>query len=162
MFRAAELHPERALLDALAAAGLDREDAPVIIQSFDADSLKRLRPRTRLPLVQLVDAALPGEKPAPPPDLAAIATYAQGIGAPKGLIMADPAMMTAARAAGLFVHGWTFRAENEYLRDDFRVGRDPAARGNLAGEIAAALDRGMTGFFTDQPDVGREACAARN
>lgn len=162
VFRAAGLDPERALLDALAAAGLDRENAPVLIQSFDADSLKRLRPRTPLPLVQLIETSLPGEQPVPPPDLAAIATYAQGIGAPKGLIMADPAMMAAARKAGLFVHGWTFRAENEYLQDAFRVGRDPAARGDLAGEIAAALDRGMTGFFTDHPDVGRQACAARN
>lgn len=29
----------------------------------------------------------------------------------------------------------------------------------LAG---AALDRGMTGFFTDHPDVGRQTCSARN
>ena len=157
VFKSTGLDPERALLTALAAAGLDRDNAPVFIQSFDADSLKRLRPRTRLPLVQLIEGSLPGEKPAPPPDLAGIAAYAQGVGAPKDLIMADPATMAAARKAGLFVHGWTFRAENEYLPDAFRAGRDPAARGDLAGEIAAALDRGMTGFFTDHPDVGRRS-----
>jgi len=162
VFRVNGLDPERSLLDALAAAGLDRQNAPVLIQSFDADSLQRLRPRTRLPLVQLIEASLPEAKPLPPPDLAAIAAYAQGIGAPKSLIMADPALLVAAREAGLFVHGWTFRAENEYLQDAFRVGRDPAARGDLSGEIAAALDRGMTGFFTDHPDVGRQTCSARN
>jgi len=66
-----------------------------------------------------------------------------------------------AHARGLIVHGWTFRAENEYLPEAFQRGTGPAARGDLAGEIAAALDRGMSGFFTDQPDVGRRACAMR-
>jgi len=161
VFRARGLDPERALLAALASAGLTRQDAPVFIQSFDADSLKRLRPLTGLPLVQLIEGTLPGSAPAPLPDFAAIATYAQGLGAPKALIMGEPAMMSGARKAGLFVHGWTFRAENEYLPEAFQRGTGPAARGDLAGEIAAALDRGMSGFFTDQPDVGRRACAMR-
>lgn len=162
VFRGRGQDPEGALLRSLAAAGLDRGNAPVFIQSFDADSLKRLRPRTGLPLVQLIEGSLPGERPAPLPDYAAIAAYAQGIGAPKALIIGDATMVAAARKAGLFVHGWTFRAENEYLPEQFQSGRDPAARGNLAGEIAAALDRGMTGFFTDHPDVGRQVCSRRN
>jgi glycerophosphoryl diester phosphodiesterase len=161
VFRARGLDPERALLAALASAGLTRQDAPVFIQSFDADSLKRLRPLTGLPLVQLIEGALPGSDPAPLPDFAAIATYAQGVGAPKTLILGEPAMMSGARKAGLFVHGWTFRAENEYLPEAFQRGTGPAARGDLGGEISAALDRGMTGFFTDHPDVGRRACAMR-
>lgn len=161
VFRARGLDPERALLAALASAGLPRQDVPVLIQSFDADSLKRLRALTGLALVQLIEGAPPGGDPAPLPDLSAIAAYAQGVGAPKGLVMGEPALMSAARKAGLFVHGWTFRAENQYLAESFQRGSAPGARGELGGEIAAALDRGMSGFFTDQPDVGREICARR-
>jgi len=162
VLRARGLDPERALLAILGAAGLAGPGAPVLIQSFDADSLQRLRARTRLPLVQLV-AGLEGPGGAvAPPDFAAIASYANGVGLPKDMILAtDPDLVTAARAAGLFVHGWTFRSENEYLPPDRRRGADPAGRGDVEGELAAALDRGMTGFFTDQPDVGRLVCAGR-
>ncbi len=34
---------------------------------------------------------------------------------------------------------------------------DPAAVGDLDGEITAFLDAGMDNFFTDDPDVGQEA-----
>ena len=52
--------------------------------------------------------------------------------------------------------GWTFRRENRYLPLNFRVGADPNAVGNLAGEIQTFLDAGMDGFFTDNPDIGAE------
>jgi len=153
VFRARGLDPERALL-----AELKGIAVPVYIQSFDADSLRRLRPLTTLPLVQLLDSAPPDAAPLPPPDFKAIAAYAQGLGVPKALITGPGEFVARAREAGLFVHGWTFRGENLYLSPAFRSGTDPVARGNLAGEIAAALERGMTGFFTDQPDVGRQVC----
>jgi len=92
----------------------------------------------------------------------AIAAYAQGVGAPKALITGSGQFVAQARQAGLFVHGWTFRAENLYLAPPYRRGTEPQARGNLAGEIAAALDLGMTGFFTDNPDVGRQVCQQRS
>ncbi len=153
VFRARGLDPERALLAQVSAVGV-----PVYIQSFDADSLRRLRSLTTLPLVQLLETAPPGATPLPPPDLAVIAAYAQGVGAPKTMITASSRFVAKARQAGLFVHGWTFRAENLYLTPSFQRGTEPNARGNLAGEISAALDQGMTGFFTDQPDVGRQVC----
>jgi glycerophosphoryl diester phosphodiesterase len=156
VFRARGLDPERALLAELAGT-----DFPVYIQSFDPDSLRRLRSLTPLPLVQLLDAAPPGAAALPPPDLAAIAAYAQGVGAPKSMITGPGKFVAKARKAGLFVHGWTFRGENLYLAQRYRRGSEPASRGNLAGEIAAALDLGMTGFFTDQPDVGRQVCQQR-
>ncbi len=99
--------------------------------------------------------------PLPPPDLKAIATYADGIGAPKGLITGSSKIVAKARKAGLFVHGWTFRGENHYLAPPYQRGTESNARGNLAGKIAAALDQGMTGFFTDHPDVGRQVCQDR-
>ncbi len=155
VFRALGHDPERALLSALSGIAV-----PVYIQSFDADSLRRLRPLTTLPLVQLLDTAPPDAAPLPLPDFESIAVYAQGIGVPKALITGPGEFVAKAREAGLFVHGWTFRGENLYLAPAFHRGIDPVARGNLAGEIAAALERGMTGFFTDQPDVGRQVCQA--
>jgi glycerophosphoryl diester phosphodiesterase len=49
---------------------------------------------------------------------------------------------------------WTFRAENEFLPQDLRVGADPAAHGNLEAEIRRYLDAGIDGFFVDFPAVG--------
>ncbi len=159
VFRSLGLDPERALL-----AGISGASVPVYIQSFDADSLRRLRTLTNVPLVQLLETAPPDTAPTPQADLQAIAVYAAGVGVPKDWISGPGEFVARARQAGLFVHGWTFRAENDYVDAAFRQGTDPLARGNLAGEIMAALDRGMTGFFTDQPDVGRQACQshARN
>ena len=160
-FRSRGLDPEGALLAALREAGLDTVGAPVFLQSFEADSLQRLRPRTKLPLVMLVEGAPADEPPLPLPDFAAIAGYADLIGAPKGLILGNSAFMSGARAAGLAVPGWTFRGENAYLAAPFRRGEERTAPGDLAGEIEAALAAGMTGFFTDQPDVGRAVCDRR-
>jgi glycerophosphoryl diester phosphodiesterase len=47
---------EAKLVRALRAAGWDRRDAPVFIQSFEQSNLKELRRMTRIRLVQLVDA----------------------------------------------------------------------------------------------------------
>lgn len=47
---------EDRLVAALARAGWNRRDAPVFIQSFETASLRYLRARTRVRLVQLVDA----------------------------------------------------------------------------------------------------------
>ena len=60
----------------------------------------------------------------------------------------------AAHAANLRVHVWTFRAENEFLPPDLKIGTDPAAHGNLEAEIRRYLERGIDGFFVDFPAVG--------
>jgi glycerophosphoryl diester phosphodiesterase len=168
------------LLAALAAHGYGKRDAPVFIQSFEVGNLLELRSRTQLPLVQLIEAqGAPYDFIAANdrrtyadlvtrPGLAEIAAYANAIGVNKNLLipraadgtLASPTSLVAnAHAAGLAVHGWTFRAENEFLPTNLRSGADPAARGDLAGEIVAFLRTKMDGFFTDQPDVG---VAARN
>ena len=51
------------------------------------------------------------------------------------------------------MHGWTFRRENQFLPAEFRSGADPAALGDLAGEIRVFVDAGMDGFFSDNPDI---------
>ena len=143
-FAAIGLPLEQAVLDALARHGYAGEGSPVVIQSFDPGNLRQLRGMTRLTLVQLLEHELG--------DLAQIATYADGIGIAKSL--ASEAGIRAAHALNLKVHVWTFRAENEFLPEDLRIGASPAAHGDLAAEIQRYLDRGIDGLFTDFPAVG--------
>jgi glycerophosphoryl diester phosphodiesterase len=154
------------------------ETRRVFIQSFEVGNLKRLRRMTDLPLVQLLDATgapydfkAKGDPRtyadlAKPEGLAQIAKYADGIGANKSLMIprnADDSLGTPttlvgdAHAAGLIVHGWTFRAENSFLPSEFRSGGSEADLGDLDGEISAFLALGMDGFFTDQANIGVRA-----
>lgn len=157
-FDGIELSLEEPLVRALHARGYVARESPVYIQSFEAGNLRELAAMTKLPLIQLLATR--------PADLADIATYAHGIGVEKSLMiprntagrLALPtSLIRDARAAGLEVHGWTFRAENAFLPVEYKRGEDPAAHGDLAGEIAAYLAAGMDGFFTDHPDIGVSA-----
>ena len=59
--------------------------------------------------------------------------------------------------AGLGVHVWTLRAENEFLPVVLRLPGDAAVHGDLGAEIRALLDAGITGFFSDHPDLAVRA-----
>jgi glycerophosphoryl diester phosphodiesterase len=79
---------------------------------------------------------------------------------PGNVLGAPTTAVADAHAAGLLVHAWTFRAENAFLSNGFRVGADPAALGDYEGEALRYLALGIDGFFTDHPDLGRRAVAA--
>jgi glycerophosphoryl diester phosphodiesterase len=64
-----------------------------------------------------------------------------------------------AHARGLAVHGWTFRAENQFLPALARGSGGPAGRGDLAAELRPFFETGLDGVFTDQPDLAVEARA---
>jgi glycerophosphoryl diester phosphodiesterase len=135
---------ELAVLNALQRHDYVADGSPVFVQSFDPRNLRQLRGMTRLPLVQLLEHELG--------DLGEIANYADGIGIAKSLASAEG--VRAAHAVNLKVHVWTFRAENEFLPDDLKVGDSPAAHGDLDAEIQRFLSRGIDGFFVDFPAVG--------
>jgi glycerophosphoryl diester phosphodiesterase len=138
---------EAAVLETLSRHHYAGEGSPVFIQSFDPRNLRRLRGMTRLPLVQLLEHELG--------DLGEIAQYADAIGIAKSL--ATPKGVRAAHLQKLKVHVWTFRAENEFLPDDLKIGDSPAAHGNLDAEIRRYLERGIDGFFVDFPAAGVRA-----
>jgi glycerophosphoryl diester phosphodiesterase len=140
---------EHPVLDALARHGYGAKGSPVFVQSFDPNNLRYLRQVTPLPLVQLLEHGLG--------DLPDVASYADAIGIYKPLATAEG--VRAAHAAGLKVHVWTFRAENEFLPEELRVGSSPAAHGRLTEEIERYLEIGIDGFFTDFPAAGVEARA---
>src|SRR4029434_8215656 len=98
-FDSINLSLEEPLLAALRANGLDSRKAKVFIQSFETSNLKELNGKTRVPLVQLIDEVgapydlLAAGHPrtyahvVTPAGLAEIATYADGIGPSKNLIV---------------------------------------------------------------------------
>ncbi|KQM62460.1 glycerophosphodiester phosphodiesterase [Sphingomonas sp. Leaf16] len=155
---------EARLVAELRAAGWDRADAPVFIQSFEVNNLKALKKLTRIRLIQLMnDTDGPADHAvdsyatmATPAGLKAVAAYAWGIGPNKVLVGKDKPLVRDAHAAGLRVHPWTYRAENIFLPEAYRVPGDPATHGRIGQEIADAVDAGVDGFFTDFPLIGAQ------
>jgi len=143
-FRSIGLPLEEPMVEALHAAGL----RAVFLQSFERSSLELLKTMTDLPRIQLLDD---GEQAW---DLAEIATYADGIGPNKRLIVpAGPdgrlrpptTLVEDAHRAGLLVHPWTFRSDPIFLAPDYE--------GNAVREIEQFLSLGVDGLFTDFPDL---------
>ena len=163
-FASLGLATDAPLVAALHAAGWRDAAAPVFIQSFEVANLRRIAGLTELRLIQLIDAdGGPADGAVAsyvamttPAGLADVARYAWGIG-PNKALLGDGKLVRDAHAAGLAVHPWTFRAENQFLSAPFRRGDHPATHGDLHGEIAAALRLGIDGFFTDYPLIGVEA-----
>jgi len=166
---------EDRLVAVLEQNGWNRADAPVYIQSFEVANLRYLSSITRVRLVQLMDSRgrpwdfeARGDKRtyvdmATAAGLREIATYAQGVGPnkalviprdPQGKLLAPASFVADAHAAGLVVHPWTFRTENAFLPTDYRQGRGAGTRGDGQAEIKAFLRTGIDGFFTDQADIG--------
>ncbi|MFL6192251.1 MAG: glycerophosphodiester phosphodiesterase [Actinomycetes bacterium] len=170
---------EEPLLATLRANGLTGPRAKVFIQSFETANLKELHAKTRLPLVQLIDATgrpydfvVAGDPRTyadlvTPAGLAEIATYADGIGPNKDLIVprdsagklqTPTSLVRDAHRAGLAVHPWTFRRENDFLPLDFRQGNPASpeflrAPGDLPAELRLFLRLGVDGVFSDNADV---------
>lgn len=144
-------------------AGLNRAGEPVFIQCFEVGPLKRLNGLTPLPLIQLVSAEggpadLPGSTyraMLSREGLAAIAAYADGIGAELPLLLGPDGTATPlvgmAHAAGLKVHAWTLRLENRFLPPLLRLGSDPDAPGDFARAWQLIRAGGIDGVFTDNP-----------
>ena len=168
---------EEPLVRTLHKHGYRFKTSPVFIQSFEVSNLQDLAKMTRVPLVQLLSASgkpydfvVKGDPRgytdlAKPEGLKEIARYASGIGANTNLMIplvagrlgTPTTVVQDAHAAGLIVHGWTFRAENTFLPNEFDSSANPAEFGDMAGQIKAFLQLGMDGFFTDHPFLGKQA-----
>jgi glycerophosphoryl diester phosphodiesterase len=177
-FRSIGLPLEPGLVRALNRNGLNRRGAPVFVQSFEQNNLRALRSQLKVPLVQLIDAKTlrPAGDPAnptygelaTPAGLQRIARYADGVGPSKDYIvprdtagrsLAPTSFVRDAHAAGLVVHPYTFRRENQFLPLELRSSTDPNGIGNLKAEIQQFFALGVDGVFTDNADIG---VAARN
>ncbi len=173
-FNSVGLSLEEPLAKVLRHNGLAGRRAKVVVQSFEVGNLRELDKLVDVDLAQLIDAS------GAPYDFAAkgdprtyddllttaglreIATYADWAAPTKDRIMPrDPdgrllpptAVVPNAHRAGLKVVTWTFRAENTFLPLNFRTGTDPAAHGDLAGEVQAYVNVGIDALFSDFPDL---------
>ena len=167
------------LLRELSRHGLDHPWARVGLLSFETTILRRLAGRTRLPLIQLVEAAHRR-----PPDLVAaddprtygdlltpegldwIDDYADGIGPHASLVLprdrtgaiGTPSdLVRDAHRHGLTVHVWTVRGENRFLPSNLRHGDAPDALGDMGAMVRALLDAGVDGVITDHPEAALAA-----
>ena len=173
-FAALGLPLEEPLVAALEKHGLDRAGAPVFIQSFEVSNLRKLDGLTDAPLIQLLSEPVlaPFDQESAgggltygdmitDAGLREIATYADGIGPRKALIvprdeegnLAPPTnLIERAHAVGLAVHVYTFRSEARYLARQYD--------GEPGAEYRQFFSLGVDGVFTDFPDAATRA--ARN
>lgn len=173
------LSMEESLVRTLRQNGLNHPRAPVFVQSFEVANLKELRRMTPVPLVQLFgnaalrpyDFVLANDprtygQLAAPAQLAQIAGYANGVGPSKDYIVPRDSMGNSLRptafvddahAAGLLVHPYTFRNENNFLPAELRVGALPSDYGRALDEYRQFFALGVDGLFSDNPDTAIEA-----
>ncbi|OXM70247.1 glycerophosphodiester phosphodiesterase [Amycolatopsis vastitatis] len=161
--------------------GLDRPDAPAIIQSFEVSNLIALHQQVRTPLLQLTSATgapadfvAKGDKRTyadlvTPQGLRDVAKYAKYLGPDKAQVIprdkndnlgTPTALVADAHKAGLKVQPYTFRNENPFLPANLRSSAEPDAYGDVFTEEAAFFAAGVDGFFADQPDTALESLHA--
>jgi len=162
---------EAPLVKAIKAAGLDRADAPLFIQSFEVSNLKQLKATTAVRLIQLLGE--PAERPydqeaqglsltygdlVTVEGMAMVATYAAGFGPYKayvipvdeqGLSRGATEFVARAHSAGLLVHPYTFRSDPAYVAKSYQ--------GNPLAEYCAFFAAGVDGVFSDFPDTALKA-----
>jgi glycerophosphoryl diester phosphodiesterase len=181
-FRKQGLPLEPKLVQTLNRNGLNRPNAKVFVQSFEVSNLKALNRELRVPLVQLTSATgapfdfIDTGDPRSYADLVTaaglreVASYADGVGPDKnqviprdaaGNLTTPTALVRDAHAAGLDVHPYTFRAENNFLPTNLRSSAVLADYGNLFGELDAFFAAGVDGVFTDNADIGVAARGER-
>ncbi|MFW1923367.1 glycerophosphodiester phosphodiesterase [Acinetobacter geminorum] len=187
-FKNRNLAMEDTLLKTLAKYKYTRDIAPVYLQSFEVQNLIDFKNELDLhktikhaQIIQLYDA-----KTAQPADfvesgetktyadlataqgLKDVAKYANGVGPSKGYILSfndngsvqTTSFISDAHAAGLKVHPYTFRPENNFLPTPLKCSQDKPAERCPSGalkEFEAYFKAGVDGVFTDDPALGREA-----
>lgn len=172
------------LLRTLQGHDLVSRDSGIVLMSFETQILRELRSKADLPLIQLLDR--PTMRPfdwtaagdprtyadlLTPAGLGEIATYADGIGPRKRLIIPTietdagsiaasaphlapkTSLIADAHAKDLFVCAWTFRDEARFLAADY------AANPRL--EYADFARLGLDAFITDFPATALQAMASR-
>ena len=139
-----EFSMEAEIVRVLAENGFESGSTPIYIQSFSAQSLKRVKNLvgSMYPLLQLVRTeqalTLMSDK-----GLLDVSTYATGVGPPIAILLEDPSRAVAVRSAGLDLHPYTVRANS--LPELFSSAT--AYMTYLFEEL------GATGVFTDNPDL---------
>ncbi len=144
--RAEGLPMEEALLEIVERYGYRESGAPIFVQSFEEESLRRLRELgSELPQVFLMAEVQQYRRFLSAEGMAGVAAFADGIGPAKTMLERQPELIDWARDAGLTVHPYTFRADQVPDRHD-----------SHEAELERYLfELGVDGVFTDFPDRAR-------
>lgn len=157
-FSSIGLDGPRRLVATLAAAGWNVKSAPVIIQCWQPGALKRLNSMTGLRLARIIDRS----KYLGTRSLRSTHRYADSVFVTSQLLIPRDAngvdlppttVIARARRLGLTVFAWNIRAENRYLSRDLWIGADPLATGDMVTEARRFYSAGVSGIFTDNPDL---------
>lgn len=179
---------EDPLLKTLAKYKYTRDIAPIYLQSFEVSNLKYMKEQLKLhkslknaKIIQLYD-----EKNSQPADyilngskityadmssktgLKNVAKYADGVGPSKDYIIeykpsaTTTSFVSNAHAAGLKVHPYTFRPENQFLHSSLKCKGDNKQRceTGLEKELNLFFKAGVDGVFIDDSAVGRKTLDA--
>jgi glycerophosphoryl diester phosphodiesterase len=170
---------EPPLVDALRRNALEGSDAKVFVESFEPSSLQTLRRQVGVRLVQLL--AEPVDRPADfvrsgdrrtyralatTTGLRGIARYADAVGPSKDYVIPVDAhgnsrqptsFVRHAHAAGLEVHPYAFRSENQFLPTQLRRGGNPNTKGDAIDEYRLFFAADIDGVFSDYPDTAVKA-----
>lgn len=184
-FKNQHLAMEDTLLKTLAKNNYSKNIAPVYLESFETNNLRYMKQKlkqyglTHAKMIQLYDdpKTIPGDfldqgvkttyaDLATAQGLKDVAKYADGVG-PSKLYVIDPTTQQSthfvadAHAAGLKVHPYTFRPENNYLPPQDACSQSASERCEKGAieEMKRHLDAGVDGLFADDPKLGREAIA---
>jgi glycerophosphoryl diester phosphodiesterase len=156
-FRSIGLPLEPKLASAIRRNRLGRREC--VVQSFEPTSLKRMT-GLGVPLWQaLGTTGGPYDLPTTtyremmaPDGLADITQYADWIGPDKSSLVGT-SLLADAHAAGLRVGPYTFRAENQFLPEEFRRGTGSTDFGDAFAEYALYYRMGVDAVVTDFPDL---------
>lgn len=160
-FASIGLSLEPLLANELKRIGWVKVKDPVIIQSFELNSLYQLRKLLDVRLVFLYDNmstkpfehGIPGQPEAKPPlsrleEFNTLAQFVNGVGFSKAMIIPKPKessnIVDLAHSAGLFVHVYTFRSDKPFLAQEYA--QEPAK------EYLSFFKLGIDGVFTDFTD----------
>ena len=155
---------EKLVVEVLRRYGYHRKKHPVFLQSFDEESLLRLKTLTDLPLVRLIENPLANLSDA---RLKEWSESFYGIGPWKVMIIPSYSLKTMyktnlgeptdlvsrAHRYGLKIHTYTMRNEDAYLAWDYN--QDPVR------EYELFLSMRVDGYFTDFPETMKRVVDSR-
>lgn len=134
------------VLSDLQAAGWAADNPRLIFESFEAEALDALAGwGTR---VLLIDH----EQYWPAVGLAAADRF-DGVSTSVEHLLAEPELVARIHDRGKLAYAYTLRPENAFLPTEYRIGSDPAARGNWRALFDRVLVLGLDGIFLDHPDL---------
>lgn len=138
---------EAAVLETLRKYGYRGKDAKIFVQCFEPEPLIAMRETmgSELPQIMLLGGGADSSRMLTEEGLREIATFADGIGPSKTLLVKNPSIVEWAHAAGLKVHPYTMRVDQ--VPKDLRTHEEELER--------YYKDYKVDGVFTDFPDRAR-------